>query len=88
MSAGYLIVDYGGPRQEYDTGMCVHCGLPFVIAVGSRRKRHVCRLCNGPTCIAEDGAGGIVGNRRCLECYPIERKLDDVESGKLPLSAL
>lgn len=75
---GYLIVTDVSGTVEYDTRSCPHCGGHFVIVPGSGRLRHFCTLCNAPTC----------DKARCYEHDPFARRLDLVESGKLPLEAL
>lgn len=87
MSLGYLTISSNDPLVERDTFMCCHCGGICVIVIGSKRKRHFCQQCWAPTCVVE-GGHGVEGDLRCLTHYPIEQKLADVESGKLPLTAL
>ena len=55
-----------------DTLKCPHCGMPFQITPGSGKKRHFCMNCCAPTC----------NNPECYDCVPIEKKFEDMESGK------
>ena len=56
-----------------DTKMCVHCGLHFDYKQGSGRLRGFCRKCNGMTC----------GGKQCMECAPIELRMELYEKGLL-----
>ena len=58
---------------EIDTLQCCHCGGHFEVVKGSGKIRGWCMLCNQVTC----------GKPKCDEHYPIEKKLDDFEKGKL-----
>jgi hypothetical protein len=55
-----------------DTVMCVHCGKHWISLPGSGRIRGWCFKCNGPFCGPD-----------CTECYPLQKRLDDYEKGKL-----
>lgn len=63
------IVDVDGMR-EADTLQCCHCGCHWVVKRGSGKARGYCFKCNAPHC----GAPG------CWECYPVEKRLDDIEA--------
>lgn len=59
-----------GLDVELDTRQCVHCGGHWEVIKGSGRPHIFCSKCGGDTC----------SNLKCLtECYPIQKKFDDVE---------
>lgn len=68
--AGHMFVtDLNGSLTESDTLQCVHCGLHWQVVPGSKRKRGFCMACMGVTC----------GPACSRECYPLEKRLEDVE---------
>jgi hypothetical protein len=73
--AGFMqIVRDDGTTLEADTMRCVHCGKHWQVVPGSGRKRGWCIKCNGPLC----------GKELCMKsCYPVEKRLDDAEKGKI-----
>lgn len=60
-------------RKEFDTLQCCHCGLHWHVVPGSGRRRGYCLKCNAVTC----------GGKACDGCYPLEKRLDDAERGRL-----
>lgn len=70
---GVIIADTNDGRIETATAWCCHCGTHFTEVRGSGRIRGFCMKCMAKTC----GAPG------CDACYPIEKRLDDYERGKL-----
>ena len=56
-----------------DTIQCCHGGEHFISVKGSGTVRAFCLKCNGVSC----------GKREHLECYPLEKQLDDYEAGRL-----
>lgn len=75
---GHIIVTNESGFWEADIRTCCHCGLPWIVVPGSGRIRGRCYLCGADHC----------GAPRCWEHSPIEKRLDGVESGRLPLRAL
>lgn len=71
---GYSISTGNKGTIEHDTQMCVHCGQHFDVVPGSGKVRGYCMMCNGVTC----------GNHACLEHFPLERRMDLYEKGRLP----
>jgi hypothetical protein len=67
---GGIIID---GRQVASTLQCCHCGNHFVTVKGSGIIRGYCYACSDVTC----------GAVACMTHYPFEKKLDDIESGKL-----
>ena len=60
-AAGYIIIDDGFTKQEYDTVQCVHCQRHWKVVPGSGRKRGWCFKCGGVTC----------GSKHCETCIPL-----------------
>lgn len=75
---GYLIVTGASGTTEFDTRACPHCGGHFAIISGSGRIRAFCQLCAAPIC----------DKAQCLEHSPFMKRIELIEAGKLPLSAL
>lgn len=67
---GVILID---GRQVADTKQCCHCGGHFKSVPGSGKTRGYCMNCNHITC----------GKPECNPCYPFEKKMDDLESGKI-----
>jgi hypothetical protein len=55
------------------TKLCCHCGNHFVMIKDSGKKRGWCMKCHSITC----------GALKCCKCVPFEKKLDDLEAGKI-----
>ena len=56
--------------ENYDTLMCVHCGMHWTPIQGSGRKRGFCLNCMGVTC----------GQRPCMvDCVPYEKMIEGME---------
>jgi hypothetical protein len=79
---GLITITSSNGRIEQPIHQCPHCSGYWIIEPGSRKVRRFCAQCNRLTC------GGYIGGLRCLSHDPIEKRLDLVEAGKLPLSAL
>lgn len=76
LDEGILIVD---GKDTADVRCCPHCGMPFAYIKGSGKIRGICSLCPGRI---------LCGSVRCLVHSEIERRIEGVEEGRLPLSAL
>lgn len=62
------------PPTENETYQCPHCGGHWVPSKGSGKPHVWCGPCHAYTCSSVS----------CLsECYPIEKKFDDIEKGRL-----
>lgn len=60
---------------EHDTLQCVHCGMHWIVQLGSGRKRGWCWKCGGPSC----------GKKRCeTRCIPAELELEMIEGSYNP----
>tara|TARA_R100000808_G_scaffold930_2_gene4456 strand:+ start:1146 stop:1442 length:297 start_codon:yes stop_codon:yes gene_type:complete len=73
-ASGHVMVSgsFSGLGQlDGDTLQCCHCNAHFEVVEG--REYGYCRKCNSPTC----------GSHRCDDCYPFEKKLDDIDKGRL-----
>lgn len=62
-----------GGGVEYDTITCCHCNAMFAWRPGSGTIRGYCTKCSAFTC----------GAHPCMECMPIEKRLDLYEAGKI-----
>lgn len=69
-----MCVDPSGKEAHVDTKQCVHCGEHFPYQKGSGRLRGFCTRCMEMIC----------GKHRCMECFPIEERMDLYEKGLLP----
>ena len=69
----------GGPPVEQETYQCPHCGGHWKPTKGSGRPHVWCGPCHAYTC----------SEPLCLrECYPIEKRFDDISKhGRLILPA-
>ena len=70
--AGVVLID---GQQVADTLCCVHCNRHWIVQRGSGITRGFCTNCMGPTC----------GHKKCDGCYPLEKKLEDYEKGKIKI---
>ena len=66
----YTSLDTGKLLFEGDMRQCCHCQKVWTYKPGSRAARGFCTQCNGHVC----GAPG------CMDCYPAEQRLDDIET--------
>ena len=71
---GVMICAEPSGEVHVDTKQCVHCGEHFPYQKGSGRIRGFCTKCMGMTC----------GGHGCMECFPIEERMDYYEAGLLP----
>jgi hypothetical protein len=75
---GAIIITDAKGEHHTATRQCAHCGNHFVSVRGSGIVRGFCTLCNHVTC----------GSKECLAHFPFEKKIDLIESGKIPLIKL
>ena len=76
---GYLIITDANGTTEFDTKSCPHCGGHFAIIPGSGRLRAFCQPCGAPLC----------DKPQCLANHsPFMKRVELIEAGKLPLTAL
>lgn len=75
---GLIIITDEKGFNEMQTRACPHCGGHFIVIPGSGKLRHFCHLCHAATC----------DKVQCYEHSSFEKRLDLVETGKLPLRAL
>lgn len=70
-AAGVVIVtDFDGRDFVNDTKQCPHCGAHWIIQRGSGRPHVFCQRCMADTCSKPE----------CLrQCYPEEKRMDDIE---------
>lgn len=66
-----------GSKAEADFLRCCHCGGQFQVAPGSGKQRGWCGRCGAVTC----------GGHACMDCLPVERRLDLKEKGVRPDAA-
>jgi hypothetical protein len=71
-AAGYAVSEGEFGRVERDTHQCCHCGGHFDYVPGSGKIRGFCTKCMKITCGAE----------ACMECFPIEARMEALESGR------
>lgn len=64
-----------GELVEGQTLSCVHCQHTWELKRGSGKLRGYCQNCAGYVC----GPG-------CLECVPVERRVENVEAGRPELT--
>lgn len=75
--SGHILVDDGhGEVVVADTKHCVHCGAHWISVKDSGRIIGWCYGCDGYICGA-----------KCAEHYPMEKKLEDFEAGRLAVLA-
>lgn len=73
-------IEVTGLWGELTTGFtysCCHCQATWIYQKGSGRLRGWCQRCNGYVC-----------GPTCVECVPIERRLDNIEAGRPELTPL
>jgi hypothetical protein len=73
-SGAIICVDPSGRESHTDTKQCCHCGEHFPYQKGSGTIRGFCTRCMEMTC----------GKHRCMECFPIEERMDLYEKGIIP----
>lgn len=67
------MTDEWGEVKPFDTGLCPHCGLPWVRVAGSGKLHVFCTKCGDWTC----------SNPDCItNCTPTEQGLDNWEHGR------
>lgn len=64
-----------GELVEGQTLSCCHCQHTWILRKGSGKLRGFCQRCMGYVC----GPG-------CMECIPIERRLENLEAGRPELT--
>lgn len=71
--AGSIVITgplLSGQVSEYETRMCIHCQMHFLIEPESGQKRGFCTNCNGVTC----------GKVKCeTECTHFEKAIEIME---------
>lgn len=71
-SGHWFAMGLAGELTEGQTLTCVHCQIGWILCKGSGKMRGFCTRCMGYTC----------GARACLECVPVELRLENEEAGK------
>jgi hypothetical protein len=68
--SGFILVD---DKEVASTIQCCHCDTHFISIKGSGHRRGFCTNCMKRTC----------GALKCDVCYPMLKKIEDYEKGKL-----
>lgn len=72
-ASGHTIgTDFDGKEHGTDTHQCPHCSAHFDFVYG--QTYGFCTGCMKATC----------GKKQCLECFPMEQRMDLYEAGRLP----
>lgn len=77
-SGHWFATGLAGELTEGQTLTCCHCQTAWILSKGSGKQRGFCLKCMGYTC------GGV----GCLECVPVERRLENIEAGRPELTPL